>query len=82
MTMSKTVAAGFQSRSAHFITAGNGAREAGVVRGADRGREGTVWGTKGADGRGRECRVWTTMLLELASLTTGLAPTKRTHHPG
>ncbi len=59
LAMSKTVAAGFQSRFAHFITAGSGAREAGEFRAEDQGREGTVRGAKGTEDGGREWRVLT-----------------------
>ena len=59
MAMSKTVAAGFQPRFAHFTTVGRGAREAGELRAADQGREGTVGGAKGTEDGGRECRVLT-----------------------
>lgn len=56
MAMSKTVAAGFQSRFAHFITVGSGTREAGEFRAEDQGREGTVGGAKGTEVGGREWR--------------------------
>jgi len=56
MAMSKTVAAGFQSRFAHFITVGRDAREAGEFRAEDQGREGTVGGAKGTEDGGREWR--------------------------
>jgi len=56
MAMSKTVAAGFQSRFAHFITVGRGAREAGELRAEDQGREDTVGGAKGTEDWGREWR--------------------------
>jgi len=54
MAMSKTVAAGFQPRFAHFTTVGRGAREAGELRAEDQGREGTVGGAKGTEDWGRE----------------------------
>ena len=56
IAMSKTVAAGFQPRSTHFITVGSGAREAGELRAEDQGREGTVGGAKGTEDGGREWR--------------------------
>ena len=54
MAMSKTVAAGFQSRSTHFITAVIGARQTGGFRATDQGREDTVGGAEGTEDRGRE----------------------------
>lgn len=52
--MSKTVAAGFQSRSTHFIMTGIGARQTGGARASGQGREGTVGGAEGTEDTGQE----------------------------
>ena len=52
--MSKTVAAGFQSRSTHFITVVIGARQTKGVRATDQGREDTIGGAEGTEDTGRE----------------------------
>ena len=58
MAMSKTVAAGFQTRTKHFITAGTGARLTGGRTSAGQGREGTIRGAKETEDRGREWWGW------------------------
>ena len=54
MAMSKTVVAGFGSRSTHFITARVGARQTDGVRATDQGREDTIGGAEGTEDTGRE----------------------------